>query len=162
MCCCKISWAIAFCDLKGIQPLPSSSLLSSKTDSCAVYWFVSGCLFHFIWTYSRDCASPCQLWTYCNCYFHTSQDGCTSLLLVGSAMNPLVSLLFTKPKQSHNDIKSDLCVSKDHLVLVPGQEVNSLTVILWFRDHSDTIHHCFILALACYTQSHSQCLMMLP
>lgn len=31
-------------------------------------------------------------------------------------------------------------MSKVHLVLVLGQEVNSLTVILWFRGHSDTIY----------------------
>lgn len=46
--------------------------------------------------------------TYCNCYFHTSQDGCTSLLLVESAMNFLVFLLFTKHKLSHNANESDL------------------------------------------------------
>lgn len=89
--------------LKGIQPLLLTFLWNRQVF--AVCRYVSGRLFHFIWKYSG--VSLCGPWTYCNCYFHTSQDGCTSLLLVGSAMNPLVSLLFTKPKLSHNDHKSD-------------------------------------------------------
>lgn len=111
--------------------------------------------FHFIWNYSNYSVSLFGPWTHCNFYFHTSQDDCTSLLLTGSAMNPLVSLLFTKPKLSHNNNKSDLWISKDHLVLVLVQALNSQSVILWFRDHSDTIHSISLLVTCTYTKSHT-------
>lgn len=48
---------------------------------------------------------------------------------------PLVSLLFTKPKLSHTNDRTHVRISKERLVLVLGQEINSLTVILRFRGH---------------------------
>lgn len=84
-----------------------------------------GCLFLFFYKNPLITVAACGFRTSCNCYFHTSQDGWTSLLLVESAMNPLCALHQTF-KLSHNDIKTDLWTSKDLLVLVLGQEINSL------------------------------------
>lgn len=50
--------------------------------------------------------------------------------------------------------KSDLWISKDTLLLILGQEVNSLTVILWFRGHSYTFYSISLL-VPCTCLLHS-------
>lgn len=107
--------------LKRIEPLPSFTYFLKKPAGSSVhYWFVSGCLFHsiklFSWLFL--CVGPGLTVTAIFTLLRMVAHPCCSSEVRWTPPPLVSSALYTKPKQSHNDIEADLWISKDHLVLV--------------------------------------------